>query len=704
MNFYMYLKRTMLLVIALFLFTDIYAQERVVTGKVTEDGVAIPGVNILVKGTTRGTVSDVDGNYMISVDEDATLVFSAIGYTTEEVAVENRSTIDLSLTQDIRALQEVVVTGYTTENRRDVTGAVSTVKARELVAVPSGNVEQQLQGRVSGVTVITNGQPGTSSIVRLRGFGAFGGNEPLYIVDGVPVPSTDFLQPDDIESTTVLKDAPSASIYGARAANGVIVYTTKKGIKGDKMRVSYSGVTGFTMPGQVDRILTPQEEADWTWQAARNTAWQLKTPVTYGHDQYGSGPDPVLPDYINVGGVPGVTGPVDLDAERENYNIDPRQGGIYQVVRANKEGTNWWDEITRPAIMNRHLLGFSGGTENSQYYVSMGIQDQEGILIHQNFKRYSFRINSEHSIFNRLRIGENVQLTYLQRQGLTGGSGGIGASQDENDFLQAFRMPAIIPVYDEFGGYAGTAAKAFNNPRNPVASRDRGANNRSRNILVNGNIYGELDIIEGLTLRSTLGGGVLNNYNYFYNPPQYENSENNSSYTYGEGASFGFQWNLTNTARFQKDFGIHSIDLLAGLEALNTGVFRSMNGSGLNPFSFDPDYINLNTTQPGASRNVGSNYNPGVTFYSQFGSAKYILNDKYIISGVIRRDGSSRFGANNRYGIFPAVSAAWRISSEDFMANLPFVTELKIRGGWGEMGNSNNVNPNNQFSLFQSNV
>ncbi len=376
---------------------------------------------------------------------------------------------------DIQSLQEIVVTGYSTEERKDVTGAVATVEAEQLQAVPSGNVEQQLQGRVSGVTVITNGQPGTSSIVRVRGFGSFGGNEPLYVVDGVPVQSTDFLQPDDIESTTVLKDAASASIYGARAAAGVIILTTKKGKKEDgNFKVSYSGVTGVTLPGEGQEKLTPLEEADWTWQAARNTAWQLNNDPTFDHPQYGTGQQPILPDYINVGGTPGFVGSVDLEAERENYNIDPTAGSIYQVVRANREGTDWWGAITRPALLNRHLLGLSGGTDRSAYYVSIGVQDQEGILLNNRLRRYSFRVNSEHNLTDNIRIGENIQTTYYSVTGLTGGEGGRGAAGAENDINLAYRLPAIIPIYDEYGGYAGTAASGFNNPRNPVANRQRG--------------------------------------------------------------------------------------------------------------------------------------------------------------------------------------------------------------------------------------
>jgi TonB-dependent starch-binding outer membrane protein SusC len=684
-----------------------FAQGRTVKGTVTaaDDNSALPGVNVVVKGTSTGTITDPNGGFSLTVPGDnATLVFSFIGYTTEEVAVGSRSSIDIKLAPDIQSLQEVVVTGYTTENRREVTGAVATVKARELVAVPSGNVEQSLQGRVPGVTVITNGQPGTTSVVRLRGFGAFGGNEPLYIIDGVPTQSTDFLNPDDIETTTVLKDAPSASIYGSRAANGVIVYTTKKGSKGDgKIHVTYDGVFGVTVPGKVENILNPQETADWTWQAIRNTAFQQgKTPV-FSHPQYGSGEQPVLPDYINVGGASGVIGSVDLEAERLKYNVDVRKGATYQVVRANQSGTNWWNEITRPAVLNRHSLGFSGGGPNSNYFIGFGMQNQDGIIIHQNFKRYTMRINSEHQILKRLRIGENIQGTYLSRTGLIGGNGGRGAANEENDVLQAFRMPTIIPVYDEFGGYAGTAAKGFNNPRNPVANRDRQSKNRGFNMSVFGNMYAELDIIKGLTARSSIGGTFSNNYSYFYSPPQYENSENSTSFTYGENSGTFNNWVFTNTAQYKQKFGLHSIDLLAGIEAFNTGRSRNMGGSGLNPFSTDPNYITLTNTQ-GTGRVLNSGYFPGSNYTSVFGRAQYVFNDKYILNGVLRRDGSSRFGSENRFGVFPAVSAAWRISAEDFMASVPFVTDLKIRGGWGEMGNSNNVDQNNQFNLYAASL
>ncbi|MFD2569728.1 SusC/RagA family TonB-linked outer membrane protein [Spirosoma soli] len=690
------------------------AQDRRITGKITGVDGAVPGANVVLKGTQTGTSTDAEGNFAINVrGNNPVLVVSAIGFKTQEINVGNKTQINATLEDDATALQEVVVTGYTTDTKRETTGAVSTVKARALQVVPSGNVEQQLQGRVAGLTVISNGQPGTTSQVRVRGFGAFGGNGPLNVVDGVPVASTDFLAPDDIETTTVLKDAASASIYGARAANGVIVYTTKKGSRtARKLSISYDGQVGITDPGTGQEMLNPTEFAQWTWNAFRNTGLQAGKDPVYNHPQFGTGSSPVIPDYLiatrpGADGKPttsyGVVGNIDLDYARRNYNNNPAAGSVFQTVRANKEGTDWYKAITRTAMLQRHALGFSGGTASSRYYIGLSGQTQQGILLANDFKRYTFRANTEFDISKRIRIGENLQFTYRSVRGQGGASGGQGVAADENDILQAFRMPSIIPVYDEFGGYAGTAAKGFNNPRNPVASRQGQDNNKAFNANGFGNLYAEYDPIDNLTLRSSLGGQFDSFYGVGYGRLQYENSENNSATSYNENSAYSFSWVLTNTANYKRRFGIHNVDVLVGQESLNTGVSRNMNGNGQNPFSFDPNYITLNTVSA-TGRTVGSGYGLGVNFYSLFGRVNYSYNDKYIFTGLIRRDGSSRFGANNRYGVFPAASAAWRISSENFMKNLPWVTDLKIRGGYGIMGNSNNVDPNNQFSLYAANL
>ena len=674
--------------------------QRTVSGKVTDSNKeGLPGVNVLLKGTATGTVTELDGTFSLSVPNDAgSLVISSIGMRTVEILLDAQSVYNITMQEDVSTLKELVVTGYTVDSRREATGAVSTVKAKDLGVVPSGNVEQQLAGRVAGVSVITNGQPGTASQIRVRGFGAFGGNEPLYIVDGVPVGSTDFLNPGDIESTTVLKDAAAASIYGARAANGVIVYTTKKGAKGArKLSVTYDGIYGFTNPGTGIEMLNPTEFAEWTWKGLANDAAQNGTAPVFSHPQFGTGTTPVIPDYISVGGTPGVVGTVDLAAQKASYNVDPTAGSIYQVVKANKEGTDWYDAITRVAPVSRHSLGFSGGGENSRFYFGLSAQDQQGILLNNSFTRYAFRANSEFNLTKRFRIGENLQFTYRQVLGQGGGNGGQGVAADENDILQAFRMPSIIPVYDEFGGYAGTAAKGFNNPRNPVASRDGAVNDRNFNGNFFGNIYAEYDLIDGLTARTSLGGQYNSFYGYGYSRLQYENSENNSAFGYNEFGGYSFSYTVTNTLNYKKKFGIHSVDLLVGQEALNTGVSRNMSGGGLNPFSTDPNFITLTnvTTNP-----PNSSLGKGVNFSSYFGRLNYIFNDKYILTALVRRDGSSRFGENNRNGVFPAFSAAWRLSSEKFMQNIKWIDDLKIRGGYGIMGNSNNVNPFNQFSLY----
>ncbi|WBL43669.1 TonB-dependent receptor [Algoriphagus halophytocola] len=684
--------------------------QKTVTGTVLDEfDVGLPGASILIKGTTTGTTTDIDGKFSLEVpSNDAVLVFSFIGYAKVEEVVGNRSVIDLKLQPDETSLTELVVTGYTIDSRRETTGAIATVDAKDLAVIPTGNVEQALQGRVSGVTVITNGQPGTSSIIRVRGFGAFGGNQPLYVVDGVPVGSTDFLNPDDIESTTVLKDAAAASIYGARAASGVIIYTTKRGKRGNqKLRVDYNGMFGMTTPGEGIDMMNPQDQATYTWLAETNAAAAEGRDVNYSHPQFGTGATPVLPYYIRVGSEAGVAGPFSADRlaeEAAKYNVDYGKGPIYQLVRAaTGEGTDWYDAITRTAPLNRHSIGVNGGSEFSRFFVGFGFQDQAGILKNNDLRRMTLRANSEFDITNRIRIGENFQATYRRVLGQSGGNGGQGVARDENSILGAFRMSTIIPIYDEFGGYAGTAAQGFNNPRNPVAERDALVDNRNFNANIFGNVYAEIDLIKDLTFRTSIGGQYNNYYYYNYSRRQYENLENNSAFGYSEGSGYNFAWTFTNTLTYKKTFDKHAFDFLGGIEALNTGSGRNIDASGQNPFSQDPDFITISNL-PVSSRIVNSGLYRGVNFYSLFGRLNYTYNDKYLFSAVVRRDGSSRFGENARYGVFPAFSAAWRISSEGFLSGSTWIDDLKIRGGWGQMGNSNNVDPNNQYSLFGGDI
>lgn len=680
-------------------FNTLSAQNRRITGKVSDANEPLPGATIVQKGTSNGVVADVNGQFALNVSGDnPVIVVTFTGYEAQEIEVGSATDVQVTLKDAASVLAETVVTGYTVDTRRATTGAVSTVKSRDLTAIPTANVEQSLQGRVSGITVITNGQPGTSSIVRVRGFGAFGGNEPLYIVDGVPVDNVDFISPDDIESTTVLKDAAAASIYGSRAANGVIVMATKHGSKkAQPLQISYDALVGMTDPGHGQDILNPQEQADWTWAALKNTNLPLS------HPQYGTGSTPVLPDYINVGGAAGVSGSIDLAAEKLKYNVDPTAGAVYQVVKTNKSGTNWWDEITRTAPMTRHGLNFSGSTDKSRYYVGLNYQQTDGILIYNSFTRGTVRVNTEFDLGKKWRIGENMQVTYRQVLAQQGGNNGRGISESESNVLDAFRMPPAIPVYDEFGGYAGTAAKGFNNPRNPVAARDGSKNDRGHGMGVFGNVYLEFDPIKNLTLRSSVGSRYNSNSSYFYSRLQYENSENNASFSYGENYGYNYAWVWSNTASYKMTFGASKLDALAGYEALNTGQGRFISASGLNPFSTNPDYVNLSTVSS-AGKVVNSGLFKGINLASVFGRLNYGFNDKYYVTAVVRRDGASNFGSNTRYGVFPAFSAAWRVSAEPFMQGVSFIEDLKIRGGWGQMGNQRNVSPDNQYSLYASSI
>lgn len=679
------------------------AQNMTVSGVVADDsGQGLIGVTVVVAGTTNGTVTDIDGNYSIQAAKGETLEFSYAGFATQRLTVGDDGTLNVGLLTDAEDLVEVVVTGYSIDRRRSTPGSVSTVKAADLAMVPSGDVEQQLQGRVSGVTVISNGQPGTTSQIRVRGYGALGGNEPLYVIDGVPTTSTNFLNPDDIETVTVLKDATAASIYGARAASGVIVYTTKKGKKERRpLEVTYNGMIGATDPGNSPPIMNPQDHADWTWKAVENAATQVGEAPVFQHEQFGSGATPVLPDYLLVGPDRAVSGSVNLADHEDAYNVDPEAGSVYQVVKAaTGNGTDWYDAITRTAMLHRHHLGFSGGGVNNRYYVGLGMQEQDGILLHQDFSRYSLRINSEFDLLPSLRIGQNIQ-TYYRSADIFGSNGGSGSSDDENVVLTASRMPSIIPIYDEFGGYAGTSVGAFNNGRNPVATLDGQQDNRNFQTAIFGNLYAELEPIKNLTFRTNLGGDYGSGHSWAYTRRQYENSENNSSFGFNQASSFYRNWVWTNTANYNVDFGIGSADILVGQEALNFGSGRGMGASGINPFSQSVDFVGISTV---GSQVVNGGHGDGVNFASYFGRVNFDLQDKYIVSLVARRDGSSRFGSENRYGVFPAVSVAWRLSSEGFMSDIPFLDDLKIRAGYGIMGNSNNVDPSNQFSLYATSI
>lgn len=679
--------------------------QNVIRGLVTDPGgMAVIGATVLVDGTTTGTVTDIDGKFEIALPDGLTdLQVSYIGYESQVVTLGGEDYIEIRLTEGV-ALEEIVVTGYSSGSKRDATGAVSTIDAAELQAIPSSNVEQQLQGRAAGVTVITNGQPGTQSKVRIRGFGSFNANRPLYVVDGVPTQDISFLAPNDIETTTILKDAAVASIYGSRASSGVIVYTTKQGKRGDGVRIMYDGLIGATLPGEGQPILTPQEQADFTLLALQNERLNNgKDPDTlYSHPQYGQDVrEFTVPDFLLVGDRTGVdASEVDLEAERELYSEDPN--APYIVNRANLAGTNWYDEITQTAILNRHNLGFSGGSEAGRFYFGLSAQDEKGTLTNSEFKRYGFRANSEFDLGNRVRVGENIQVTYSSTLGLIGGNGGQDVASGENDVLLAFRTAPVIPVRNEFGGYGGNRGSGLGNGTNAVANRENIANNQNRGLSTFGNVYAEVDILDGVFVRSLLGGTYGSYAGRSIGRAQYENGENNTNARYSEFNGYGYNWVWTNTVNFDRDLGgAHNLSGLVGYEALSIGNGFNANAFGLNPFTDNRNYVNLNQVQ---DVNAFSGLNTATTYASILGQLKYNFDDKYYVTGVVRQDQSSGFDADIRRGVFPAVSAAWRVTGEEFLSPGDVLSDLKIRAGYGVMGNADAVNSQNRFNLFGGNL
>ncbi len=694
-----------MMALLMFASANLLAQAVNVSGKVTDEtGNPVPGASILEKGTTNGTVTDAQGQFALQVSNaNATLTASFIGYKAMEIPVNGRAIIDFAMQPDVTSLQEVIVTGYTSERKADLVSAISQVSGANTIAIPQSDIGQALQGRIAGVQVTTSGQPGTASQVRIRGFGSFGNNQPLYVIDGVPTFDNSNINPYDVESQTVLKDAGAASIYGARAASGVIIITTKHGKYDGTTKVSLDMNTGATMQGKGVGILNPQDQANKVYEALRNTpgATAGTAKNSYGTDLN----NPVLPDYINVG-IPGgggnignvMAGDPRIATALANYNIDPTKGQIIQVTAANKGGTDWYKAMTRVAPVTRLSLGVSGGNDKAHYYANFTYFDQTGIAINQYLKRWNLRLNSEFKPMKNVRVGENLLLSFKNNPT-------FGNPQDENVLNLAYRMPTIIPVHDVNGNWAGTAAPGFNNPGNPVANLTRlspNYNTQSTNQIF-GNLYIEVDPIKHVTLRSSFGGTIDQSHYLQFVQRTYENAENTSSNVLNEGMGYRLNYTWTNTIRYENKFGNSSLKVLGGYEAIKNNMGRAITGTGLNPFSTDPNFISLTNTNS-IGRRLDSYPSQPYTFASLFGRVDYNLSEKYYLSATLRRDGSSVFGPANRYGVFPALSGAWRISSESFMSGVSWVTDLKLRGGYGIMGNTNSLlstNPVNQYTLFQ---
>jgi TonB-linked SusC/RagA family outer membrane protein len=642
-----------------------FAQQRTVTGTVTsEDQGALPGVNIVVQGTTQGAVTDGNGNYSISISgDDATLVFSFIGYTTQAVPVGNQTTINLTLAPDVTSLDEIVVTAYATQKKKDLTGAVAVISSDELTQMPQGSVTQQMQGRVAGVTVTQDSRPGQSGKVRIRGFGSFQDNGPLYVVDGVPTTDVNTINPADVESMSILKDAGAASIYGSRASNGVILITTKKGQK--EMKVTYSMYAGVQSPGKgPDNLLNTQEYADMVWLTANNDELDENHPI-YGQT---TNPNPTLPLWA--------------------------------------ADTKWWDEVFSNAFIMNHDLALSGGNESSKYYASLGYFDQDGVVISNWAKRFSTRFNSEFKIKDRVTVGENLNVVYRTDNGTS-----ANGSENTGVMMGVYRMPSIVPYKWDDGTWVGTTrtwedgdwggtgiAPRLGNANNYVSDQDREKDDRWQDTRIMGNVFVDVKIIEGLNFRTTFGGSFNNWYGTNWTGQTYEHTENTATDAYQEYSGTYAEWNWTNALTFNRQFGDHNILAVLGYESVKTGIGRDVSAARAGYFSNTLSYRTV--SNGGTMTEAGSSYYTPRTLVSQFLRADYNFRSKYYLSGTVRRDGASVFGPDTRYGVFPSGSAGWRISEESFLAGASFISDLKIRGGYGTMGNQLPVSTGNQFYLF----
>jgi len=662
-----------------------YAQRKVSGQVKSSDGLPVPFATITVSGTTIKTVSDSSGYFSISVPAGkTTLTVSAAGFSDAQVNA-TAPNVTVVMTTNVSTLNDVVVTGYTSQRKKEVTGAVSVVNVNNMKAVPAGNPDQMLQGQASGLNVISSGVPGGNSFIYIRGINSFGDASPLIIIDGVQGSLHD-ISPNDIESVQILKDGV-ASIYGVRGSNGVIVITTKKGKLG-KVSLTYDGYYGTQQPlqGNVFNLLNPQEYADLVWKVSLNT-----TGTTPNSAQYGNGPQPVLPDYIAPAGAH--EGDPSVDPALYNINFS---SPIYQIIKANKSGTDWFHEVFKPAPIQSHTLSASGATDKANYFFSFNYFDQQGTLIKTYLKRYGVRANTSFNIKNHIRVGENLYIYYKQNPQPT------GLFSDNGPISNTFQEQSIIPVYDIMGNFAGDAAKETgDNSANPVAIQIRSKDNKNYDIAIMGNLWGELELLKHVTARTSIGGNVDNDYYYYYNYHTYENFNNNSSNSFTEGSSFYGSWTWTNSLTYKSTFAEHhNVSIFGATEAISN-YGRSVGGSRSNYFTDNPNYWTLNAGTAAGQTNFSYVF-ANQTLFSLIGKADYNYDQKYLLSFIIRRDKSSVFGPNKQTGVFPSASIGWRISQENFMKDISWLTELKIRCSYGVLGNQTNVPPYNSYTFFGS--
>ncbi|WP_188814302.1 SusC/RagA family TonB-linked outer membrane protein [Hymenobacter cavernae] len=607
--------------------TAAFAQTTVKGTVKDNTGAGLPGVTVLLKGTTIGAATDTQGNFSLSVPDPATgvLQFSFVGYKQQEVAIAGRTTVDVTLGVDTKALDEVVVVGYGTQEKRSLTNAVTTVQGQELSKLTVADVGSALQGKAAGVSVVGAGsEPGSSPQILIRGLSTINGNSPLYVVDGLPVANINYLNPKDIASLSVLKDAASAAIYGSRAANGVILITTKAGVKGEP-KITLDVTYGVSNPTKVPDMASASEYARIMNLAATNSG----RPTVY--------PDPA----------------------------------------SFTQSTDWWKEISRRGSTQNYSVGLSGGSDKVVYSTGISYFKEQGLVRNSDFERLSLRMKSEYQAGKHLKVGEDFNISMTNQKYLNSGSLFRDAFND--DPITPARVPGTSGnPYDYYGASPTDLA-------NPLAVVERNDDKRNQYFLV-GTVYANYEFIPGLIFETRFGSNnnvyERNLFSPFYTIDPNERTQVNSL---RREHNIEINWNNTNTLNYTKNLGDHNISALAAvtLEKFTTRTNAAL-GQAIPSNSPDLRYPNAATANFSIEGNDFVN-----TIASLIGRVNYDYKGRYLLGASIRRDGASVFPSANRWGVFPSVSAGWLLSDENFMKDISAVNFFKLRASWGRVGNQN---------------
>lgn len=624
--------------------------DRVITGIVrSETGEGLPGVSVVVKNSTRGTNTDADGKFRLNVpDETTTLVFSFVGYLNQEVAIGNRATVDVQLAPDNKSLDEVVVVGYGTVKKKDLTGSVAAVGVEQIREQPVSRVDQALLGKVAGVQVKpVSGEPGAAPQIRIRGVGSISaGIGPLYVVDGFPTDNIQTLNPNDIESMDILKDASATAIYGSRGSNGVIIINTKRG-KSGKAKFSFDAYTGWQKIAKRPKFMNAKEQAQYYYDGIRNRN------IDEGRDV--SGPystwfRQVPPEVIDV-----------LEG-RNTYDVDAL------------------DEVLRTAPQHQYQLTATGGNENVKYALSGEYFNQEGIIINSGFNRYSVRANIDAQFSKRLSVKFNLNPSFTESNNVL--AAGAGTGPNDGIIAQAVMANSFFPLrtpagdYFVFSGLAGSS-----NLTNPLAlANEVKANQKSMRLL--GNINAEYKILDDLKFNVMIGGNLMSGRGMNFKPqlPAFFNEPAVGT----DNSSMLTNWLTEYTLNYTKSIGSHNLMALGGFTAQKENYESNFLTSNKYPNNLVP---NLSAVSGQITNGSSDSYQWSLISY--LARVNYNYKSKYYVTASIRTDGSSRFGSENKYGVFPSAALAWRLSDEAFLKNVPFVSELKLRTSYGKTGNNN---------------